>query len=59
MMILDRPTYDHLMNWLMDYSHDADRVIEAKAKIEAFLNEYPEMLETHSWKEILDLAERD
>lgn len=55
---MDAFTEQHLATWLDSYAREDERE-EIERKIRAMVTEYPEMLLTHSWPEILYLVERN
>ena len=53
--IMDRETAEHFYAWL-DRTIPVEEQNTAEESILALLADYPDMVRTHSWPEMLDLA---
>ncbi len=55
--VMDRETAEHFTAWLDRYAREEDQH-EIEQAIHALLAEYPDLVNTHSWPEMLALTGR-
>lgn len=58
MAVMNRDTAEHFYAWLERYV-PADQQYDVEQAIHRLLRNYPDMVETHTWPEMRDIAERN